>query len=140
MTPSEEKELLLRVVSQVARSLMDTGGQMHFGAVLGSKRDVQVLIPKSMKENVTQDELHVYWERELHAAVVAGDCKAVSSCTFVNVPGRDGKLTTALLIHMEHEETGAEDILLPYRCNEDKSIVFGESTREPGTLRTLGNR
>jgi hypothetical protein len=35
MTPREELDLLLRVVSQLAQKQLETGGRMHFGAILG---------------------------------------------------------------------------------------------------------
>jgi hypothetical protein len=46
MTPKEEKELLLRVVTKLAGQQLEKGGSIAFGATLGSKRDVQLLMPK----------------------------------------------------------------------------------------------
>jgi len=81
MTPKEEKELLLRVVTKLAGQQLEKGGFLPFGAALGSKRDVQLLMPKSMKQDVTTDELDAYWVRTLRKAVATGECKTVCSCT-----------------------------------------------------------
>jgi hypothetical protein len=61
LTPQEEKELLLRVVTKfVAKQLMN-GGFFPFGATLSPTRQVNLLMPTGMKKDVTQVELDAYW-------------------------------------------------------------------------------
>jgi hypothetical protein len=49
MTPDEAKALLLRVVTKLVAQQLEQVGFMPFGAILGQQRDVQLLMPKSMK-------------------------------------------------------------------------------------------
>jgi len=130
MTPQEEKELLLRVVTKVAKKQLEQGGFIPFGATLGSNRDVQLLMPKSMKPNVTQDELDAYWVRTLRKAAAGGECKSVCSCADVRIQADDGTMVPALLIHVEHTDNLSEDILYPYEKDERLGIVFGELKSE----------
>jgi len=130
MTPKEEKELLLRVVTKLAGQQLEKGGLIPFGATLGSKRDVQLLMPKSMKQDVTTDELDAYWVRALRQAVATGECKTVCSCTDVRMQANEGLLVSAVLVHVEHVDTFAEDILYPYRKDGGSGVVFGEPTGE----------
>jgi len=128
MTPQEQKDLLLGVVTKLATKRLEEGGFIPFGATLGSKRDVKLLMPKSMKQNVTRDELEAYWIRELRKATAEDACKTACSCADVRVPVGEGELVPALLIHVEHAEGSAEDILYPYRKDESSGIVLGEPT------------
>ena len=60
MTPQEEKELLLRVVTKLAgKQLEQEGGFITFGATLGSNRDVRLLMPKSMKQGASVRGRHL---------------------------------------------------------------------------------
>ena len=69
MSALENKELLLRVVTQFAAfQLKKSGELMPFGATLNSSRKVELLMPESIKQNVTIDELSTYWIRELGEA------------------------------------------------------------------------
>lgn len=61
MTPQEEKALLLRVVTKLVTPQLERGGFVPFGAILGQNRNVQLLMPKSVKRDVTRDELVDYW-------------------------------------------------------------------------------
>jgi hypothetical protein len=130
MTPQEEKELLLRVVTKLVRKQLEKGGFIPYGATLGSNRDVQLLMPKSMTRDVTRDELDAYWVRTLRQAVAAGECKTVCWCADVRVQAEDGTLLPAVLIHVEHADTFSEDILYPYRKDEGSRILFGERTSQ----------
>lgn len=131
MTPQEEKELLLRVVTKLAGKQLEQEGEfITFGATLGSNRDVRLLMPKSMKQDVTRDELDAYWVRTLRQAIAAVECGTVCSCVDVRLQTNDGAQVTALLIHVEHAHAFSEDILYPYRKDEDAGIVFGEPTSE----------
>jgi len=128
MTPDEAKALLLRVVTKLVAPQLEQGGFIPFGAILGQKRDVQLLMPKSMKRNVARNELDTYWTQTVRKAIANGDC--TTACWCVDV--LDGEtLITALLIHAEHAHSFSEDILIAYRKNECGKIVFDEPTIEP---------
>lgn len=113
MTPQEKKELLLRVVTKLAARQLANGGFIPFGATLGSKRDVQLLMPKSMKTNVARDELRGYWAREL-AQAASEDRGTVCWCADVRIALEGDAPVPAVLIHIEHPEAYAEDVLYPY--------------------------
>jgi hypothetical protein len=130
MTPTEEKHLLVRVVAKLAMAQLNAGGFMPFGATLGNARDVQMLIPEAMKQGVTMDELDEYWTQELRKAAAAGQCKSVCSCTYGKIPTEDGTLVSALLIHVEHPEADAEDIVYPYHTDKDAKAVLDEPVSE----------
>jgi hypothetical protein len=130
MTPQEEKELLLRVVTKLVRKQLEKGGFIPYGATLGSNRDVQLLMPESMKRDMTRDELDAYWVRTLRQAVGVGGYKTVCWCADVRVQAEDGTLLPAVLIHVEHADTFSEDILYLYRKDESSGVVFGEPTSE----------
>jgi len=131
-------DLLLRVTSQVAQKQLETGGRMHFSAILGSNRDVQLLMPKEMKKGVTWDELVAYWKRELVAAVAKSGWRAVSSCIFASdlFMGADESehpfhIRQALLVHVEHVdgEVAAQDVAYPYQGSPGAKITLGEPNR-----------
>jgi hypothetical protein len=73
MNPDEPKALLLRVVTKLAAQQLEQVGFMSFGAILSQKRDVQLLMPKSMKTNVVRDELDTYWAQTIRKAIANGD-------------------------------------------------------------------
>ena len=132
MTARDEIDLLLRVTSQVAQKMLESGGLMHFGTVLGSKRDVQVLMPKSMKANVVWEELVSYWKREIGAAAAKAEWRAIACCTFATELLDDNSLSgPALVVHIEHfdTKTGAEDVAYKYQGSREGKIALGETTR-----------
>src|SRR5260370_27449314 len=55
MTPREEIDLLLRVVTRLAQKQLGQVGFIPFVAVLGSNRDVQLLMPAGCKKDLTHD-------------------------------------------------------------------------------------
>jgi hypothetical protein len=130
MTLQGDKDLLLRVVTQLAQKQLASGGFIPFGAVLGSKRDIRILMPKSMKQGVAPAELDAYWTRELREAAKTEECKAVCSCTDIRIETDEGALATAVLIHVEHAQGDAEDILYPCRNEEGRGVIFSEPARE----------
>jgi hypothetical protein len=84
MTAADDKKLLLGVALRLAAEQLEKGGLPPFGAVLGSKRDVQLLMPKSFsKRTVTQEDLEEYWFRELRKFATTDGCKAVCFCADV---------------------------------------------------------
>jgi hypothetical protein len=128
MTPDEQKDLLLRVVIRLAGKQLEKGGFVPFGATLGTARDVKLLMPKKFKQDATRDEVETYWAEELRNATAIGNCKTACSCADVRVPMHDGSLVPGVLIHIEHAEGSAEDIIYPYGKDEG-AVVFGEPTR-----------
>jgi hypothetical protein len=130
MTPDEAKALLLRVVTKLVAQQLEQGGFMPFGAILGQKRDVQLLMPKSMKPNVVRDELDTYWAQTIRKAIANGDYTTACWCADVRGQSDDETLIPALLIHAEHAHSFSEDILIAYR-KEGGKIVFDEPTIEP---------
>jgi len=130
MTPQEEKALLLRVVTKLVGPKLEQGGFFPFGAILGQNRDVQLLMPKSMKRDVSRDELNSYWVQTIRNAIAAGEYLTVCWCADVREPAQDGTLTPALLIHVENVHSFSEDILIAYRNNERGKVVFDEPRTE----------
>jgi|SRR5580658_4770481 hypothetical protein len=128
MTPQEQKELLLTVVVRVAVIQLKIGGLFPFGATLGSKRDVKLLTPKSMKKNVSREELDEYWKRELRKSTAEDECKTACWCADVLVPMDDGSLVPAIFVNFEHADGSAEDILYPYRKTEGSDVVLDVPT------------
>ncbi len=128
MTPQEQKELLLRVVVKVAAIHLENGGLFSFGATLGARRDVKLLTPKSMKKDVSREELEEYWKRELRKSTGEDGRKTACWCADVRVPMDDGRLVPAVFVNFEHADGSAEDILYPYRKDEGSAVFFGEPT------------
>lgn len=129
MTAREEMDLLIRVTSEVAQKMLESGGLMHFGTVLGSKRDVQVLMPKSMKKEVAWHELEAYWKREIASKT---DWRAIACCTFVTeLQQEDHKAKPTFFIHLEHFDVsmGAEDVAYQYHASRGQKITLRETTR-----------
>src|SRR5260370_31863694 len=102
MTPQEEKALLLRVVTKLAAPHLEKGGFIPFGAILGQKRDVQLLMPKSMKRDVPRNELDNYWARPIRNAIAAGKYMTVCWCADVRGQPDAGPLRPAVLFHFGH--------------------------------------
>lgn len=130
MTPQEEKALLLRVVTKLVAPKLEQGGFLPFGAILGQNRDVQLLMPKSMKRDVSPDELDNYWVQTIRNAIAAGEYLTVCWCADVREQAQDGTLASALLVHVEHAHSFSEDILIAYRKNESGKVVFDEPRTE----------
>ena len=132
MTAREEMDLLLRIASQVAQKMLESGGLRHFGTILGSKRDVQVLMPKSVKENVSLEELVSYWRREIGTAAAKAEWRVVACCTFAAELRDDNSFGgSALVIHIEHcdKRTEAEDVAYKYQGSRGSKIILGETSR-----------
>ncbi|HYL86312.1 MAG TPA: hypothetical protein VE263_18960 [Candidatus Angelobacter sp.] len=130
MTPQEEKELLLRVVTKLAGKQVEQGGFIPFGATLGSSRNVQLLMPKGMKRDVTRDELDAYWIRELRKATASGECKTACWIADVRMQSEEGVLHPAVMVHVEQAGAFSEDILYPYKNERGSGVTFGEPTSE----------
>ena len=131
MKPLEEKELLLRVATKVAAKQLEEGGFFPFGATLSPNRQVQLLVPESMKRDATKDELDAYWGAKLLAAANAARCNTVCSCADSGVLADDGSVVRAVFIHIEHAYEYSEDILYPYRKGDGPSVSFEKPTIEP---------
>jgi hypothetical protein len=131
MTPEEAKALLLRVVTKLVAPQLEQGGFIPFGAILGQKRDVQLLMPKSGKRNVARDELDAYWAQTIRKAIADGDCTTACWCADVRGQTDDETLIPALLIHAEQAHSFSEDILIAHQKNENGKIVFDEPNIEP---------
>jgi hypothetical protein len=131
MSALENKELLLSVVTKfAAMQLKKSGELMPFGATLNATRKVELLIPKSIKQNVTPDELSTYWARELRTAAEKSDSPTVCSCCAGLFRQESGSLSPSLFIHIEHADAYSEDVLYPYRKETDGNIAFGERESE----------
>ena len=142
MAASDETELLLRVTLQLAQKMIESGGLMHFGTVLGPKCDVKVLMPKSMKEKVAWQELATYWKDKIGTASAKMDWRAVACSTFVKLLSGDDTFKAAgLLVHVEHfeDQTGAEDIAYEYESSEHGKITLQEVTRASAGRWISGN-
>ena len=127
MSALESKELLLRVVTKFAAMQLKENGELTpFGATLNSTRKVQLLMPKSMKQNVTPDELSTYWASELRTAAEKSDSQTVCSCFAGLLPHESGPAVPVFLVHIEHAGAYSEDIFYPYRKEIDGNICFGE--------------
>jgi hypothetical protein len=130
MTPQEKKALLLRVVTKLAAQQLENGGLTPFGATLGEKREVQLLVPDRIKPDATLEELDAYWTRELRQAAAKGDCDTVCTCIHVGMQTEEGISVPALLIHIEQADAFSEDILYPYEKGERSEVIFSEPTTE----------
>lgn len=132
MSTLENKELLLRVVTKfAAMQLKENAELMPFGATLNSTRKVVLVMPKSMKQNVTHDELSSYWTRELRAAAQKSDSPTVCSCCAALIPQEDGATLPVVFVHIEHAGSYSEDIFYPYSKEMDGTIRFGERAAQP---------
>lgn len=129
MSTLENKELLLRVVTHfAAMQLKESDQLMPFGATLNSTRKVRLLMPKSMKQNVTPDELSTYWARELRAAAEKSDSPTVCSCCTGVLPHESGVTVPVFFVHIEHAGAYSEDIFYSYRKEIDGNICFVDRT------------
>ncbi len=132
MTPREEIDLLLRVVTRLAQKQLEKGGFIPFGAVLGANREVQLLMPGGWKKDSTRDEVENYWYAELrkHAAKVG--CKCVCFCADVGVPIESGGYLLAVNVYIEHPQAEAANLFYQYSQNPGPDVTFGQ----PITVKT----
>jgi hypothetical protein len=128
MTAREEIDLLLRVVTRLAQQQLEMGGFYPFGAVLGSSRDVQLLMPKGWKKDSTRDEVEAYWYSELRKHSAKDSCKVVCFCANVGVPTEAEEYTWGVNVYIEHQQAGAASIFYPYSQNPDSRVEFGQPT------------
>jgi hypothetical protein len=128
MTPREEIDLLLRVVTRLAQKQLEKGGFIPFGAVPASNRDVQLLMPEGWKKNSTREEVETYWYAELRKHAAADGCKVVCFCADVGVPLDAGEYALAVNVYVEHQQAGAANIFYPYSQNPESHVEFGQPT------------
>jgi hypothetical protein len=134
MTPQEEKDLLLRVATNLAQRQLERGQLVPFAVTLGSKRNAQVLMSTDTdwEPDTSRDELEAYWTHELRGVIVQGETRAICYCAGVRVPAAEGKTAPGVVIHLEHADGGAEDILYRSRRDETSKIVLGEPASAVG--------
>jgi hypothetical protein len=130
MTPQEEKALLIGVVTKLVTPQLERGGFVPFGAILGQNRNIQLLMPESMKRDVTRDELQDYWVQTIRDATTSGEYMTVCWCADVREQTHDGTLVPAVFVHVEHLRSFSENVLITYRKNESGRVIFCESTSE----------
>ena len=128
MTPREEIDLLLRVVTRLAQKQLGEVGFIPFGAVLGSNRDVQLLMPEGWKKDCTRDEVEEYWYAELKKHTAKDGCRVACFCADVGVPMEAGEYVSAVYVHIEHPQAEAANVFYPYRKNSDSHVEFGQPT------------
>ncbi len=128
MTSTEGKELLLRVAMKVAAKQLEQGALLPFGATLTPQRNVNLLVPKGVKNYVTQPELEDYFVGELRTAAGNDECLTACFCADVRAHTDGGELAPGLLVHIETADGSAEDIVYPYQKNGQAEIVFGTPT------------
>jgi len=131
MTPLEAKALLIRVMTKLVTPKLEQGGFIPFGALLGQNREVQLLMPKSMKRNVARDGLDTYFVQTIRKAMAGGKYITACWCADVRAQTNGEALIPALLVHIEHADSFSQNILIPYRKNEGGKIAFDEPTSEP---------
>jgi hypothetical protein len=142
MSPHQELNNFLRITSKLAQAQLESRNRMHFGAILEPDSNVRMLVPQSMKEAVTWDELISYWKRELAKATSMTPWKAVSSCIFTSYCAfaefekRDAagsllEIPQAFVIHIEHSspQLQPENVAYPYLGNLGSSITVCDPTR-----------
>lgn len=136
MTTQEHKELLLRVVLRVAASQLLQGGLMPFAATLGTHRNVEFLVPKGVKKEVTPEELESYWVQQLRTAVAENECSAICYCAELRNRSVDGAVILVLFAHIE-SAGGAEDRTYPYHSIEGGGIAFAAPNISASTALVL---
>jgi hypothetical protein len=128
MTPRKEIDLLLRVVTRLAQKRLEKGGFIPFGAVLGSNRDVQLLMPEGWAKDCTRDEVETYWYAELRKHAAKDGCKVVCFCSDVGVPMEAGQYILAVNVYIEHPQAEAVNMFYPYTKNSESHVEFGQPT------------
>jgi hypothetical protein len=104
-TPEEEKDLLLRIITELVQKQLERGPSVGFAATLGSKRDAKVVMPTDWEPVSSRSELAEYWDYEL-GQVVGSETRAACYCASIRLPGADA---IGVLIHIEHAEGSSED-------------------------------
>ena len=127
MTPREEIDLLLRVVTRLAQKQLEKGGFIPFGAVLGANREIQLLMPGGWKKDSTRDEVENYWYAELRKHAAKDDCRCACFCADVGVPIESGENLLAVNVYIEHPQAEAANIFYPYSQNSASHVEFGQT-------------
>ena len=128
MTAQEQKELLLRVTRGLAEAQLKGGGIFPFGATLGTGRDVTMLAPKSVKKDVSIEEVSRHFSKLIAEAAAKTQLVAACYCADVRMTSTTGTLAPALFIHIEQPNGTSEDFAYPYAVGADSKMVFGEPT------------
>jgi hypothetical protein len=130
MKPAERKQLLLSSVMQLIEKGLAGQGLRMFGAVLGDGREIKLLVPKTIKENASLDEVDEYWMEQLRSNIGVGGDEIACYCTDLSLATEDGQpIASAVLIYVEQACAKAEYHCYPYqRCPE--SVALGEPTIE----------
>jgi len=125
MTPHEEKQLLLRVVTRLAATLLPEGGFKTFGAVLvlGPNRKVVLVRPKFVKKGATRQELDTYWAKELKRFALSKHGQTVCWCCDAVLIQEAGSAIPAVLVHIEHPKAYSEDMLYPYSIYDSQASL-----------------
>ena len=105
MTPQEEIDLLLRVVTRLAQKQLEKGGFIS-----------------------TRDEVETYWYAELRKHVAADGCNGACFCADVKVPLDAGGYASAIYVYIEHPQAEAANIFYPYSQDPESHVEFGPPT------------
>lgn len=94
---------------------------LPFAVRLNAKNEATINVPKSMKTDVTREELKKYWKHELEASLVNADILAV--CTVCDVRLQDEERRPAMLMHIENIEGESWDLLHYYERNGAETVI-----------------
>lgn len=107
-------------------------GLRSFGAVMSKSREMQVLVPESMKEGATLEELDNYWVKQLRSALASADYGAACYVTDVRVASPEGQLISpGVLLFIEEAGANAEYHFYVYEKRQDSTIAMRKPNVEP---------
>jgi hypothetical protein len=131
MNLNEQKTLLLRVVTQLIEKQLNEQGLRTFGAVLGSGREVQLLVPETIKrQHPSLDELDSYWLEQLRKAVMGTDANAACYCAEVQTIREDGTpITPGIVLFLEQKAGNAEYRFYTYEKNDHSTRLVEQNSQ-----------
>jgi len=140
MKPTKQGQLLLRVMMQLVEKELAGQGLRTFAAVVARDREVQLLVPETIKEHPSLEEIDKYWIAQLRSKMAAGHCEAAGYCTDIGVATEDGQpITRGVLVFVEQPRANAEYRFYPYEKHQDSTVTMGEPTVEETPLRLFAS-
>jgi hypothetical protein len=131
--PREEIEQLLNYLLPFAEQMLSSEGEFYpYAATMGAGGEVQA-VSAAGDERPEVGEVLLALHAELREQAAQGAIRASGIAADVTLTDPDsGEEMDAVQLELDHADTDAVDVYVPYTSDDDDGIKFGELVAAPG--------
>lgn len=131
--PKEEIQQLLNYLLPFAEQMLSSHGEFYpYAATMDVGGEVQA-VSAAGDEQPDVGELLTALHAELREQAADGTIRASGIAADVTLTDPDsGEVTDAVQLELDHAETAAVDVYVPYTSGDEEGIKFGELVAAPG--------